>query len=423
MVNERSSVEVPAVAKDAPAQANSLSDRVRSLRLQEKPARGKSGGGWLPWTLCLLLAGTTGALAYITYGTSRTDSKASESTSTDSYKSDAAPRFDAQVASSGEVVVERKGYIIPAHQILVSPKVSGMIIQLGNGQRELEEGMRVTKDEVLAVLEMTDYQADHDHARANFNSAWQKFIELYTGNREQEIKQAKAELEEMEANRKQLYLDWQRNSRLRGGAVADRDLELAESQYKAMERRVERMRQGYGLMLEGARIERVQGAWADVEQAEADLAKAKWRLDNCTIRAPVSGTILTKKAEIGNLVNPIAFNGSFSLCEMADLSDMEVDISIEERDVSKIFQGQLCKVRAEAFPERVYEGRVSRLMPTADRAKSAIPVRVKLKVPKDEEGVYLKPEMGAVVFFLKKNDRPAANKRLSEKGTGLLPAP
>ena len=96
MVNERSSVEVPAVAKDAPAQANSLSDRVRSLRLQEKPARGKSGGGWLPWTLCLLLAGTTGALAYITYGTSRTDSKASESTSTDSYKSDAAPRFDAR---------------------------------------------------------------------------------------------------------------------------------------------------------------------------------------------------------------------------------------------------------------------------------------------------------------------------------------
>src|SRR5438105_14036387 len=106
MVNERSSVEVPAVAKDAPGQANSLSDRVRSLRLQEKPARAKSGGGWLPWTLCLLLAGTTGALAYTTYGTSRTDAKTAEATAAGAAKSEATPRFDAQVAPSGEVVGE-----------------------------------------------------------------------------------------------------------------------------------------------------------------------------------------------------------------------------------------------------------------------------------------------------------------------------
>ena len=76
--------------------------------------------------------------------------------------------------------------------------------------------------------------------------------------------------------------------------------------------------------------------------------------------------------------------------------------------MSKIFRGQLCQVRPEAFPERVYEGQVSRLMPTADRAKSAIPVRVKLKVPKEEEGVYLKPEMGAVVSFLKKTEVPSS---------------
>src|SRR5258708_40342945 len=110
----------------------------------------------------------------------------------------------------------------------------------------------------------------------------------------------------------------------------------------------------------------------------------------------MSGTILTKKSERGNMVSPVACTGSQQLCEMADLSDIEVDMSIEERDVSKVFAGQRCKVRAEAFPERVYEGIVSRLMPTADRAKSAIPVRVKLTVPKDEEGVFLKPEMGAV---------------------------
>ena len=97
-----------------------------------------------------------------------------------------------------------------------------------------------------------------------------------------------------------------------------------------------------------------------------------------------------------------AFNGSFSLCDMADLSDLEVDLSIQERnDLSRVYKGQKCKVRAEAFPDREYEGVVSRLMPIADRAKGAVPVRVKLTVPSDEEGVYLKPEMSAVVSFLK----------------------
>src|SRR5262245_12662751 len=305
---------------------------------------------------------------------------------------------DAAVASSGDVAVVRKGYIIAAHQILLSPKVSGVIEKL-----YIEEGKRVKKDDILAELEITEYKSDYDHAHGTALAAWQRFLELYTGNREQEVRQAKAELDEMEANLKQLYLDWKRNGRLQSNsALAAKDYELAESQYRAMDRRVEKMRQAYHLMLEGARSEKIEAAWAEVEQAEADLAKAKWRLDNCTVRAPVSGTILTKKAEIGNLVNPIAFAGSLNICEMADLSDLEIDMSIEERDVSKIFKDQRCKIKPEAFPDRMYEGFVSRLMPTADRAKSAIPVRVKVTVPKKEEGVYLKPEMGVTVSFLKK---------------------
>ena len=68
--------------------------------------------------------------------------------------------------------------------------------------------------------------------------------------------------------------------------------------------------------------------------------------------------------------------------------------------------GQRCRIHAEAYPERHYEGYVSRLMPTADRAKSAIPVRVKVSIPREEEGVYLKPDMGAIVtFFNRKIDR------------------
>ena len=111
-------------------------------------------------------------------------------------------------------------------------------------------------------------------------------------------------------------------------------------------------------------------------------------------------------------MNPIAFNGSYSLCELADLSDLEVELGIQERDISRVYKGQKCKVRADAYPDRIYEGVVSRLMPIADRAKGAVPVRVKLAVPASENGHYLKPEMGAVVSFMmgsneKSNDPPS----------------
>jgi multidrug resistance efflux pump len=378
----------------------SLSDRVRSLRLPQQTGNPGSRSSWLPWALCSLFALSTGALAYWSFTRPESDKQRENVKDVEPSKG-TGTRTNNAVASSGEVVLERKGYIIPAHLILLSPKVSGVIEKL-----HIVEGMRVQKDQVLAELEVTDYKSDYDRSRATALAAWQRFLELYTGNREQEIRQAKAELEEMEANLKQLYLDWKRNTRLQSNsALAAKDYELAESQYRAMDRRVEKMRQAYGLMLEGARSEKIEAAWADVEQAEADVVKAKWRLDNCTVRAPVSGTILSKKAEIGNLVNPVAFAGSLNLCEMADLSDLEVEMSIEERDVSKVFKDQLCRVRPEAFPDQVYEAFVSRLMPTADRAKSAIPVRVKLTVPKDEEGVYLKPEMGVVVSFLKKQPK------------------
>ena len=301
------------------------------------------------------------------------------------------------VASSGDVALEAKGYVIPAHQILVSPMVNGRIMRLS-----IEEGRRVEKGVILAELEATEYEADVARAQALLAASKSRLQELERGNRPEEIAAAQAELGEAEAQRSQLLADYKRKTQLRETRVAtENEYEQAESQFKAMDRRVERLRNNHALMVEGPRKEKIEVAKAEVMQAEAELKRSQWRLDNCTIRAPISGTILKKNAEEGNIVNPIAFNGSFSLCEMADLSDLEVELSIQERDISRVQKGQPCKVRAEAYPDRVYDGVVSRLMPIADRAKGAIPVRVKLVVPADEEGVYLKPEMGAVVSFLK----------------------
>src|SRR5262249_52221603 len=113
-------------------------------------------------------------------------------------------------------------------------------------------------------------------------------------------------------------------------AVPQREYEQARFGYDAMARRVERLDAALWLMKEGPRKEKVEAARHDVEAAQADLAKASWRLENCKIRAPISGHILTKKAEKGNVVNPLAFNVAASLCEMANLADLEVDLSVQE---------------------------------------------------------------------------------------------
>jgi len=329
----------------------------------------------------------------------------------------AVSRPPVRLPAKGEVALEAKGYIVPAHQILVSPKVSGMIVKL-----DIEEGRRVNKGDVLAVLESTDYAADQQRAAATVRLMRERLRELENGNRPEEIQEAQADLLEAESLVPQLEAEYKRTAGLRvKNSATQQEYELAESKYLAQVQRGQRLRFALKLMQIGPRPERIESARAELAQAEADLAKAEWRLGNCTIRAPITGTILKKNAEEGNIVNPIAFNGSYSLCDMADLSDLEVDLNIQERDISVVEVGQQCRIRAEAYPNRIYEGHVDRLMPIADRAKGAIPVRVKIRIPAEEEGVFLKPEMGAIVTFL--NQQAAQTTAVAaEAGQALSPA-
>jgi multidrug resistance efflux pump len=393
-------------------EALSLSDRVRSLRLPEAPA-GRPSRAWLPWTLCLVLAVTAAYLGYRAYTVSEPESpRAAEANPSAS----AAPSGPLAAASSGEVVHESKGYIVPAHQIQVSPKVSGMIIKLRIKDKDgkevpLEEGQRVRKGDVLAELEAVEYQTDRDHYKAALQEAEQNLLEL-TQHRAKEIDQAKNRWLEAKVQREQLELDQKRSSRLRGTGLAERDFEQADSAYQAQLRREKALQVDYEFMMKGPRDNRIHAAERRIDQLKADLEKAEWRLENCVVRAPITGTILNKIAEEGNIVNQLSMNLKGSICDMADLSDLEVDLSIQERDIARVFLGQKCRIRSEAYPDHTYEGVVSRLMPIADRAKGSVTTRVKLTVPREEEGVYLKPEMGATVWFLK-----GPNKDTKAQGT------
>lgn len=384
-----------------------LRDRVEALRLPDKvDAPGENRrAAWLPWVLCILLAVGAASLALRVYsgrvsaarpaaadGPSTTGATAATPPASGISAKDVAP----PPVAPGAVVLESKGYVIPAHLISVSPiEVGGRVIELF-----VEEGKRFKAGEVLAVLDQTGYRQEVLEATGLVKAAEARAAELTEKEQLRDVQKATADLREAESKVRQSKLDYERNLNLPDAAQAKSEKEKAEMEYRAAEQRAASLRSVLEMTTDRLKAKQA-AALADVAAARARLERAKWRLDNCTIRAPIDGTILTKKAELGNLVNPLAFGAtSGSICEMADLSDLEVELDITERDVSKIQKGMPCTVRVEAFPGRPYSGVVDRLMPTANRAKGAVPVRVKVTVPKDEEGVYLKPEMGAVVAFL-----------------------
>lgn len=417
MNNDREPTLAPPRSDGAASRGRpNLSERVRSLRLANEASTERRGsGGFLPWALCVFLGLTSvvfGLKAARAPATTESDArdtvekKPAERTAA----APSAPTSPGSSASTGDVVLEAKGYVIPAHQIQVSPKVAGMIVWL---HEKFEEGQRFEQGTVLARLESDDYDADVKRAQAFVAAAERKLIEIEKGW-PLERQQAEARLASARSQ-----MEFRRRERERvqrsGNAVSRKEIDEAESLYDQATKAYDEAVKAVELLAEeGPRKARVAAARAEVEQAKADLTKSLWRLKQCEIIAPVTGRILTKKAEKGALVNPVAFNVSASLCEMADLADLEVDLSIQERDIAAVVAGQPCVIMPEAFVKNEafrtkypdgYRGVVSRLMPVADRAKGAVTVRVKIdrtQIPPEEEGVFLKPDMSVIVSFKKK---------------------
>lgn len=399
----------------APAARNGeLVNRVQQLRLDTQlgaAKAGRGGAGWLPWVLCGLLAATWAAVAVRTYRATPVVVEATEAQPAAATAS-AGTTAAAPPPPAGTIQLEVKGYLVPARQIAVSPiEVAGRIVELN-----VIEGKLFKQGDVLARIDDTSYRTAADEADATVASAQNKLeaaqarlAELLPSSvRKVELQQVEAELREAEAMRARAADDLKRYKGI-PGTVAARELVQAEADNQTAAAKSERLKATLQILTEGPRKERITAVTEDVQAAEADVkaaqarqAQAVWRLRNCVITAPIAGTALTKKTELGSLVNPLAFSASSgSVCDIADLADMEADLEIPERDIAKLVVGQPCRIKADAFPDKVYQGRLDRIMPTANRAKSIVNVRVKVALPDGEvPGTYLKPEMGAVVSFL-----------------------
>ena len=136
-------------------------------------------------------------------------------------------------------------------------------------------------------------------------------------------------------------------------------------------------------------------------QAQGELELAQTFLDWCVIRSPIDGVILEKLVEPNELVMPQSFGGgrgpSTALVAMADPRDLQVEIDVNEADLSKISMNQKCRVSPEAYPDKIYSGHVAEIAPEADRSKGTLQIKVHIENPDK----FLTPELSAKVDFLK----------------------
>jgi multidrug resistance efflux pump len=380
-----SSTDTPAVVASTNGE---LINRVQQLRLDDQLGRGpgRSGrGAWLPWVLCGLMAVAwigVGVRYYRIQGT-KTEGAAGASGSNANQANGNGTNSSAgqPAAAPGELHLHLKGTITPALEIKLSPDdVSGVVEKI-----DFKEGDRVRVGKPLAWIRKARYENDFNSAKAAVLAAEAQVDKAKTAVASAQSRIAKAEATRIRMN---LELERAKNNAVTAKATldeADANQKIAEAEMKVAKTDVETSQAG------------LAAAMAEADVSRARLNESKRLLDNCEVKAPINGTILTKVADKGMLVSPMSFNVAAGICSMADLSKLEVEIDVPERQITRIRPGLDCTVQADADPNRVYRGVLDRVMPIADDTKNVVKIRVKVFLRKGEEpGSFLKPKMSVV---------------------------
>ncbi len=251
--------------------------------------------------------------------------------------------------SQSFTLLNASGYVVAQRKAAVASKATGRLDWLG-----VEEGSRVKSGQIIARLENRDVLAAADQAEAGLNNA-------------------KADLADAKLN-------YDRMKDLRSkGYIAQTDFDAANT-----------------------RLLRSQAA---VTGAEAALRAAQVAVEYTLIRAPFDAVVLTKDADIGDIVTPLgaAANAKASVVTIADMASLQVEVDVSESNIEKVKPGQPCEIQLDALPDARFPGAVHMIVPTADRTKASVMVKVRF-VQLDPRVL---PEMSARVAFLERAVAPA----------------
>ena len=277
--------------------------------------------------------------------------------------------------AAGLPMLTASGYVVARRKAVVSAKIQGRLSEL-----RVEEGSRVREGEVIARLESADYEAAVGRARARVEAV------------RAQIESAGARIERAEADLAEADRQMRLSDRLTAEQVVSIDSRDA-ARSRVLQARA---------ALAQARADRAQTT-ADLAQAEADVRFAEAQLQNTVIRAPFSGTVVKKMAEVGESVAPIPpgvniSTSSGAIVALADLETLEVEVDVSESNVARLGPAQPAEVTVEAFPDRKYRASLRQVIPTADRTKATVLVKVTIL----DSDPNLKPEMSAKATFLER---------------------
>jgi HlyD family secretion protein len=313
---------------------------------------------------------------------------------------------------SSATVLAATGYIVAHHKIEANSKVTGRVAWIG-----VEKGDKVKEGQVLVRLEDQEFRAQYDQARGAAESARAQLEQLQHGSRPEEIQQTEHNLSEARATaaNDKTTLDRTKNL-VTQGVLSQQALDDASAKFEASQQRVHSLEQSYQLAKIGPRAEEIARAKGAVIQGEGQAAYAKSQLDATVIRAPITGTILDRSVEKGELLTGQFASAARPVFSLANLNDLQVELDIAQDDFARLGPKQKGEVTVDAFPDRKYQGEIAEISPEANRQKATVQVKVQILNP-DE---YLRPEMNSTVKFLA--DQPKAQTASSGPAGVFVPS-
>ena len=274
-------------------------------------------------------------------------------------------------------ILNASGYIVAQRKAAVASKVTGRLVSL-----MVEEGSKVKQGQVIARMENVDVTAFRDQTAANLNTV-------------------RATLGQVKAERDIALLEYSRYQKLiASNLVAKSDYDVTATRYKRA-------------------VEGVKGAEATVKAGVAALQNAEAGLDYTLVRAPFDAVVLTKNADVGDIVTPMgsAANAKAAVVTIADMKSLQVEADVSETSIASIRVGQPCDIQLDALPNMRFQGEVYTIVPTVDRSKATVLVKVRF-LDKDPR---MLPDMSAKVSFLSRRLEPEELKpRLAVSQSALI---
>lgn len=326
-------------------------DDLSALRIEREPLN-TGGGRWVKWVVLLVFLGAAGGGAW--YFLTRERPIEVEAAS-----------VTERAAGTSASVLNASGYVTARRRATVSSKVTGKVIEVN-----VEEGMDVRQGQVLARLD---------------DSTLQAALRLYRA----QLEASKRQIPEHEVRLAQARIQLQRQERLRKeGLNTPNDIDNAKAEVDSL-------------------VARIASSQEDVKVAESQIAMQQTAIEDTVIRAPFTGVAISKDAQVGEMISPVSAGGGFTrtgICTVVDMRSLEIEVDVNESYINRVRAGQPVTALLDAYPDFQIPAHVIAVVPTADRQKATVLVRIGFK----QLDPRILPDMGVKVTFLREDDATAA---------------